>query len=152
MKIVLTGTTATPYAREYISNAAATLRQRGHQVFVPHEGAWQPPTNPFERDRFDFETTFQAVRDADLLMAVLDGYSVDDAVAAQIGAFHAHARADRARPRRIIGVLHDTRVAGWDWSGGDRALSPQIRQSILELGVVYPNFKKAFKALAGAEA
>ena len=151
MKIVLTGPSATPYAREYISNAAATLRQRGHQVFVPHEGAWQSPPNPVERDCFDFEATYQAVREADLMMAVLDGYSVDDAVAAQLGAFHAHAR-ESHRPRRIIGVLHDTRVAGWDWSGGDRALASQIRQSILEFGAVYPNFKQAFAALEGAEA
>ena len=151
MKIVLTGPSATPYAREYISNAAATLRQRGHQVFVPHEGAWQSPPNPVERDCFDFEATYKAVREADLMMAVLDGYSVDDAVAAQLGAFHAHARESR-QPRRIIGVLHDTRVAGWDWSGGDRALAPQIRQSILEFGTVYPNFKQAFAALEGAEA
>ena len=151
MKIVLTGPSATPYAREYISNAAATLRQRGHQVFVPHEGAWQSPPNPVECDCFDFEATYQAVREADLMMAVLDGYSVDDAVAAQLGAFHAHARENR-QPRRIIGVLHDTRVAGWDWSGGDRALAPQIRQSILEFGAVYPNFKQAFAALEDAEA
>lgn len=152
MKIVLTGISATPYAREFLSNAAATLRQRGHSVFVPHEAGWQPPANPFERDRFDFEATFQALRDADLLMAVLDGYSVDDSVATQIGAFHAYARLDRSRPRRIIGILHDTRVAGWDWTGGDRALAPQIRTSILELGAIYPNFKKAFEAMESKEA
>lgn len=151
MKIVLTGPSATPYAREYISNAAATLRLRGHQVFVPHEGGWQPPPNPFERDRFDFGATNQALREAELLMALLDGYSVDDAVAAQIGAFHALARESR-QSRRIIGVLHDTRVAGWDWSGGDRALTPQVRQSILELGAVYPNLKQAFAALDSTEA
>src|SRR5438477_12992229 len=146
MKIVLTGISATPYAREYISNAAKTLRERGHQVFVPHEGNWQPPQNPAEADRFAFEATYQALRDADLLMAVLDGYTVDDAVAAQLGAFHAHAREGK-RPRRVIGILHDTRVAGWDWTGGDKALSPQIRQIILSLGKVYPNFKQAFAAL-----
>lgn len=146
MRIVLTGISATPYAREYISNAAKTLRERGHQVFVPHEGAWQPPQTPAEADRFDFEATYQALRDADLLMAVLDGYTVDDAVAAQLGAFHAHAR-EGSRPRQIIGILHDTRVAGWDWTGGDKALSPQIRQIILSLGKIYPNFKQAFAAL-----
>src|SRR5687768_8584890 len=106
MKIVLTGISATPYAREYISNAARTLRERGHQVFVPHEGSWQPPENPVEADRFDFEATYQALRDADLLMAVLDGYSVDDAVAAQLGMFYAHSR-EGGRTRRIVGILHD---------------------------------------------
>ena len=74
-------------------------------------------------------------------MAVLDGYSVDDAVSAQIGAFYVLARAGD-RSRRIIGILHDTRVAGWDWTGGDQALTPQIRQSILEFGAIYPNFNR----------
>src|SRR5205814_699842 len=90
--------------------------------------------------------TYQALRDADLLMAVLDGYIVDDAVAAQLGMFHAHAREGK-RARRIVGILHDTRVAGWDWTGGDKALSPQIRQIILSIGKVYPNFKQAMAAL-----
>ncbi len=150
MRIVLTGPSTTPYAREYISNAAATLRQRGHEVFVPHEGGWQAPAKPAESDRFDFEATYQALREADLLMAVLDGYTVDDAVSAQLGAFHAHARAS-SQPRRIIGLLHDTRVAGWDWTGGDRALTPQIRQSILEFGAIYPNFNQAVAALKSEE-
>ena len=39
---------------------------------------WQPPDNPADADRFDFEATYQALRDAELLMAVLDGYIVDE--------------------------------------------------------------------------
>src|SRR5689334_16128712 len=141
MKIVLTGISATPYAREYLSNAAKTLREKGHEVFVPHEGSNQPPANPFEANRFDFEATYQALRDADLLMAILDGYNVDDAVSAQLGMFYAHSREGK-RPRQIIGILHDTRVAGWDWTGADKALTPQIRQIILSSGAIYPNFKQ----------
>jgi hypothetical protein len=150
MKIVLTGIAATPYAREYISNTAVTLRRRGHDVFVPHEGGWQAPANPVEANRFDFEATCQALAEADVLMAMLDGYTVDDAVAAQIGAFHVHARRGDKR-RRILGMLHDTRVAGWDWTGGDSALNPQIRQSILEFGAIYPNFSQAMAALEAGE-
>lgn len=150
MKIVLTGPAATPYAREFLSRAAATLRQQGHEVFVPHEGVWKPVESPVETNRFDFEVTYAALRQADLLIAILDGYTVDDAVAAQIGAFHVHAR-EGGRPRKIIGILHDSRVAGWDWSGGDRALHPQIRQSIREFGAIYPNFKTAQAALEAEE-
>ncbi len=146
MKIVFTGIAATPYAREYLSNAAATLRQRGHEVFVPHEGSWEAPRDPAERNRFDFEATQQALQEADMLMAILDGYIVDDAVAAQIGAFHVYAR-QGDKPRRIAGLLHDTRVAGWSWTGEDRALTPQIRDSIREFGAVYPNFNTALAAL-----
>jgi hypothetical protein len=150
MKIVLTGISATPYAREYISNTAVTLRRDGHDVFVPHEGGWQPPNKPTEVNRFDFEATYQALRQADLLMAVLDGYTIDDSVAAQIGAFHALAR-EGGQSRRIIGILHDTRVAGWDWAGGDNALAPQIRQSILEFGSIYPGFQQAMAIIEAEE-
>lgn len=149
MKIVLSGPSAAPYAREYISNAAATLREQGHDVFVPHEGGWQAPDSPAEADRFDFEKTYEALRDAELLMAVLDGYTVDDAVALQLGAFHAHGR-EGDQARRIMGILHDTRVAGWEWTAGDAALNPQVRLAIAEFGEVFPNFKAAFQALEGA--
>jgi nucleoside 2-deoxyribosyltransferase len=150
MKIVLTGIAATPYAREYVSNTAVTLRRRGHEVFVPHEGDWQPPENPAAANLFDFEATFRALQEADVLLAVLDGYTVDDGVAAQIGAFHVYARTDD-KPRRLLGVLHDTRVAGWDWTGEDSALNPQIRQSIREFGAIYPNLSQAMAALGTEE-
>ncbi len=146
MKVVLTGPATAPYAREYVSNAAATLRQRGHQVFVPHEGGWEAPENPAESDRFNYEATDRALHEADLLIAVLDGYVVDDAVSFQIGVFHELARKDGG-DRRIMGLLHDTRIAGWDWTAGDAALTPQIRQAINAVGAVYPNFKAVFAAL-----
>jgi len=150
MKIVLTGISATPYAREYISNAGITLRRQGHEVFVPHEGGWEAPPDPSKANLFDFEATYQALQEADLLMAVLDGYSVDDSVSAQNGAFHVLDRTGE-RSLQMIGILHDTRVAGWDWTGRDQALTPQIRQSILEFGAIYPNFKQAMAALESQE-
>lgn len=146
MKIFLTGPSAAPYAREFISNAAAVLRQKGHDVFVPHEGGWQAPDSPAEADRFDFENTCEALQQAEMLVAVLDGYTVDDAVAFQLGAYHAHARQGN-HTRRIIGVLHDTRIAGWEWTAGDAALNPQVRLGVAEFGQVFPNFKAAFEAL-----
>lgn len=146
MKIFFTGISATPYAREYLSNAAATLRKRGHDVFVPHEGGWEAPEAPFAENRFDFQATQEALQEADLLIAILDGYTVDDAVAAQIGAFYVYAQ-QGDRPRRMAGLLHDTRVAGWSWTGEDKALTPQIRESIRQYGAIYPNFNAALAAL-----
>jgi len=63
MRIVFTGIAATPYAREYLSNAAATLRKRGHEVFVPHEGGWEPPAEPAAANRFDFQATYEALQE-----------------------------------------------------------------------------------------
>ena len=87
----------------------------------------------------------QAVRDADLLMAVLDGYNVDDAVAVQIGAFHAHARGSRAPPTDYWYLATRASRVGI----GRRRPRAIVADSnkYLELGAIYPNFKKAFDAL-----
>lgn len=147
MKIVLTGITATPYAREYLSNTATTLRRNGHKAFVTHEGAWHPPAQAFAENRFDFQATYRALKQADVLLALLDGYAIDDSVSTQIGIFYTLAREERSRKRRMLGVLHDTRVAGWDWTGGDKSLAPQVRQCILQFGKIYPNVQQAMDAL-----
>jgi hypothetical protein len=143
MKIFLTGITATPYAREYLSKFAITLRRDGHQVFVPHESSWQEIAEPWKTDCFDFQATNDALRQCELMVAVLDGYTVDDAVAVQIGIFYALIQSGLAPERRMIGVLHDTRIAGWSWSAGDRALTPQVRECIRSAGKVVPNFNQA---------
>jgi nucleoside 2-deoxyribosyltransferase len=146
VKILLTGPSAVPYAREYISNAAKTLREKGNQVFVPHEGDWEVPSEPFQENRFQFDATREAVVDADMLIAVLDGFVVDDDVAIQIGMFFAFNQSEE-KDRPMLGILHDTRIAGWSWSGEDRALNPQVRGCFQRYGQVYPNFDSVFEVL-----
>ena len=143
MKIFLTGISATPYAREYLSKFAITLRSDGHQVFVPHENSWQGLAEPWATNRFNFQEAYEALKQSERLVAVLDGYTVDDAVATQIGIFYTLAQNEATGQRRIIGVLHDTRIAGWSWSAGDRALTPQVRACIHSMGEVVPNFNQA---------
>lgn len=146
MNIFLTGISATPYAREYLSKFAATLRKKGYQVFVPHEGPEPAQTEPWSENRYDYDLTWNHLKEAEVMVAVLDGYNVDDAVAAQIGMFYTLAHLTN-RSKRIIGVLHDTRVAGWSWTAGDRALTPQIRGCIREFGEVVPNFARGMEIL-----
>ena len=67
MKIVLTGVSATPYAREYISNAAATLRQRladrniSTRYYTPegHRGLFALP--PFMAEALEGEKPVELV-------------------------------------------------------------------------------------------
>ena len=146
MKILLVGPSAVPYAREYISNAAKTLRQKGNTVFVPHEGGWEAPPEPFKVNLYQFDATCEAAAQAELLIAVLDGFVVDDDVAVQIGMFFA-INQSVGKDRPMLGILHDTRVAGWGWNGEDRALNPQVRGCFQRYGQVYPNFAKVFEAL-----
>jgi hypothetical protein len=141
MKIFLTGISATPYAREYLSKFAATLREQGHAVFVPHENGWEAPANPWAQNRFAFATSVAALEESDWLVAVLDGYNLDDAVAVQVGMFYMLTKIGH-RPRRMVGVLHDTRIAGWSWTAGDRTLCPQVRDAFRACGEVVPNFAK----------
>ena len=141
MKIFLTGISATPYSREYLSRFAATLRGQDHPVFVSHENGWEAPADPWGQNRFEFATSIAALEDSDWLVAVLDGYNVDDAVAVQVGMFYTLAK-NGSRPRRMVGVLHDTRIAGWSWTAGDRALCPQVRECFRIFGEVVPNFAK----------
>jgi hypothetical protein len=42
-------------------------------------------------------------------------------------------------------------VAGWSWTAGDRALSPQVRGCIRQFGEVVPNFTKAQELLQAWE-
>lgn len=149
MKIFLTGIIATPYAREYLSKFAITLRQQGHEVFVPHENSWEDIADPWKINQFDFVDSCIALQKSDWLVAVLDGYTVDDGVAFQAGMFYALTNKNDQK-HKMIGVLHDSRVAGWNWTAGDRALCAQVREAFRERGEVVPNFASV-QALLDAE-
>ncbi|PKO06569.1 MAG: hypothetical protein CVU41_05565 [Chloroflexi bacterium HGW-Chloroflexi-3] len=149
MKIFLTGIVATPYAREYLSKFAITLRKLGHEVFVPHENSWKDIANPWDENRFNFVDSCTALQKCRWLVAILDGYTIDDGVAFQAGMFFGFTN-KKDQKRKMIGVLHDTRVAGWTWTAGDKALCAQVRDAFRECGEVVPNFASV-QALLEAE-
>ncbi|MDR7481280.1 MAG: nucleoside 2-deoxyribosyltransferase [Armatimonadota bacterium] len=132
MKVFLTGIITTPYAREFLAKCAQALREKGFTCYTP-AGGWQGGTD--DRAESTVADDFAALQEADALVAIIDGYSIDDAVAAHIGAFHALARLG-APKKGIVGVLHDTRVARWDWAAGARAVNYYIVGCIEERGRV----------------
>lgn len=114
LRIYFAGPLFTPYERAFIDQCAAMLRADGFDVFVPHEhefagsgrvtAAWI-----FAKDRAGIER-------ADAMIAILDGSSVDDGTACEIGMFHALMRADPTK-KGIVGLLTDIRSTRGESSG-----------------------------------
>lgn len=93
--------------RAWLDGLAARLRTEGFECFVPHEqfGDLQNVT-PAEVFRVDAE----GIRDANVLLAWLDGPAVDDGTACEIGMFAELARSGDPRYRGIVGIVTDLRL------------------------------------------
>jgi nucleoside 2-deoxyribosyltransferase len=107
MLIYLAGSIFTPYERAHLDDCAARLRAKGFDVFVPHE-----QTHLIGVD-VTAEAVFAAdaggVVDADAVLAVLDGPSVDDGTACEIGLFYGLQQHDSER-KGVVGLLTDLRA------------------------------------------
>ena len=106
LRIYFAGPLFTPYERSFIDACAAELRADGFEVFVPHEhelatGADVTPAWIFAKDR-------PGIEGADAMLAILDGPSVDDGTACEIGMFHALMQSDPSK-KGIVGLLTDIR-------------------------------------------
>ena len=106
MRIYLAGAIFTPYERAFLDDCASRLRAEGFDVFVPHEqglvGLDATPAAVFAVDAAGVES-------ADAVLAVLDGPSVDDGTACEIGLFHGLKQRDPER-KGVVGLLTDLRA------------------------------------------
>ena len=105
MRIYLAASMFTPYERSFLDDCAGRLRAEGFEVFVPHEhglvGRDATPEAVFAVDAGGVES-------ADAVLAVLDGSSVDDGTACEIGLFHGLKQRDPER-KGVVGLLTDLR-------------------------------------------
>ena len=105
MQVYFAGPLFTPYERSFIDDCASRLRAEGIDVFVPHENALATgdtsPATIFEKD-------WKGLSESDAVVAMLDGPSVDDGTACEIGIFYALMQADSSK-KGIVGLLTDLR-------------------------------------------
>jgi nucleoside 2-deoxyribosyltransferase len=105
MRVYLAASMFTPYERSFLDDCAGRLRAEGFEVFVPHEqglvGRDATPEAVFTVDAGGVES-------ADAVLAVLDGSSVDDGTACEIGLFHGLKQRDPER-KGVVGLLTDLR-------------------------------------------
>lgn len=105
MRIYLAGPMFTPYERTFLTDCAERLRSEGLEVFVPHE---QGLVGREATAEAVFEVDAGGVEWADAVLAVLDGPSVDDGTACEIGLFHGLKKRDPER-KGVVGLLTDLR-------------------------------------------
>lgn len=105
MRVYLAASMFTPYERAFLGDCAGRLRAEGFEVFVPHEhglvGRDATPEAVFAVDAGGVES-------ADAVLAVLDGSSVDDGTACEIGLFYGLKQRDPER-KGVVGLLTDLR-------------------------------------------
>src|SRR5215468_5345279 len=105
MRIYLAGSIFTPYERAFLTDCAERLRAEGFDVFVPHE---QGLVGRDATAEAVFAVDADGVESADAVFAVLDGPSVDDGTACEIGLFHGLKQRDPER-KGVVGLLTDVR-------------------------------------------
>ena len=107
MRVYLAGSMFTPYERSFLDGCAARLRAEGFEVFVPHEQAGLVGLDVTAEAVFAVDAA--GVESADAVLAVLDGPSVDDGTACEIGLFHGLKQRDPER-KGVVGLLTDLRA------------------------------------------
>lgn len=107
MRVYFAGPLFTQYERSYIDDCAARLREAGIEVFVPHENALAAGDTTAATI---FAKDWKGLEDANAVVALLDGPTVDDGTACEIGIFYALMQAD-ATKKGIVGLLTDLRAS-----------------------------------------
>jgi nucleoside 2-deoxyribosyltransferase len=140
VKVYFAGPLFTPYERRYIDECAAQLRADNFEVFVPHEhelavdvdvtAAWI-----LSKDR-------PGVEGATAMLAILDGSSVDDGTACEIGMFHALMQSDDSK-KGIVGLLTDIRGRRGESTG----VNLFVQGVIEDVGEIVDSFDAAHAAL-----
>ena len=105
MRVYLAGPMFTPYERTFLGDCAGRLRAEGFDVFVPHEHGLVGRDATAEAV---FAVDAGGVESADAVLAVLDGPSIDDGTACEIGLFYGLKQRDAER-KGVVGLLTDLR-------------------------------------------
>jgi nucleoside 2-deoxyribosyltransferase len=140
MRIYFAGPLFTPYERGYIDECAAQLRADGFEVFVPHEHELAQTDTTAE---WIFSKDMDGLGPADAVLALLDGPTVDDGTACEIGIFYALMQSDPTK-KGVIGLQTDLRGSRGESSG----LNLFVEGCILATGgQVVGSFDEALAAL-----
>ena len=107
MLVYLAGSIFTPYERAFLDDCATRMRAEGFDVFVPHEQTHLIGVDVTAEAVFAADA--RGVVDADAVLAVLDGPSVDDGTACEIGLFYGLKQHDPER-KGVVGLLTDLRA------------------------------------------
>ena len=133
LKLYLAGPLFTDAERAFLEDWAAELRGAGFECFVPHQETDQVGEGLSPAVVFDLDYG-KGLKEANVLVAWLDGAMVDDGTACEIGAFHGLMQHDTSKVG-ILGLATDRRI-DWRRAGGPGALNLFIQGMIERVGRV----------------
>jgi nucleoside 2-deoxyribosyltransferase len=107
VRLYLAGPLFSEAERAWLDDLAARLRAEGFDCFVPHE---QFPELTDVTVEHVYQIDTDGLRSADALVAWLDGPSVDDGTACEIGMFAELVRTNGAQYRGIVAIATDLRL------------------------------------------
>lgn len=107
MRLYVAGPLFAEAERAWLDALAARLRAEGFDCFVPHESF--PELNDVTVEAV-YRIDAEGLRSANALVAWLDGPSVDDGTACEIGMFAELVRSGGDRYRGIVAIATDIRL------------------------------------------
>jgi nucleoside 2-deoxyribosyltransferase len=144
MRIYVAGALFSEAERAWLDGLAARLREEGFECFVPHEQFSElKELTPAEVFRVDA----QGVRDANVLLAWLDGPSIDDGTACEIGMFAELVASGDPRYRGIVGLVTDLRLQRRRGTAVGDGMNLFVAGAIEEHGRVCWSVDEALQAL-----
>ena len=147
MKVYFAGPLFTPYERGFIDECAAWLRAAGFDVFVPHEH--ELALDGTVTAKQIFAKDWAGLSEANAVLALLDGPTIDDGTACEIGIFSALMRSDPEK-KGIVGLTTDLRATrDSDREGEARGLNLFVVGCIEAAGTIVTSLDDALAVLEG---
>jgi hypothetical protein len=107
MTVYLAGPLFSTAERAFLDDLAIRLRAEGYSVFVPHEQI--PERRAVAADEV-YATDLAALQSANAVLAWIDGPTIDDGTAVEIGIFTQLVATDRSRYLGIVALATDLRL------------------------------------------
>jgi nucleoside 2-deoxyribosyltransferase len=147
VRVYFAGPLFTPYERRFIDECAAQLRRAGFDMFVPHEHELAlDGTVTAERI---FAKDWAALSEANAVLALLDGPSIDDGTACEIGIFYGLMRSDPEK-KGIVGLVTDLRsTRDTEREGEARGLNLFVVGCLEAAGTIVTSLDAAQRVLEG---
>lgn len=142
MRVYCAGPLFSAAERAWLDDVAARLRGEGVECFVPHEHfAGSEPVSAEEIFAVDYE----GMAHCDVLLAWLDGPSVDDGTAVEIGIFAEWVR--RGEKRGLVAYCTDLRQKRSRSLAAHGALNLFVAGAVMSVGELCWSLDDALQAL-----
>ncbi len=144
MRIYVAGPLFSAAERAWLDALAARLRREGLECFVPHE---QFADNPDPTAEEVFRIDVEGLRAANVLLAWLDGPSVDDGTACEIGVFSELVSSGSSDHLGIVGIVTDLRLERRRHHAGGPGMNLFVAGAIACVGTICWSIDEAVAAI-----